>query len=180
MELPTVVSLEYDGGTLSVEPVITGAAGPRVPFTHTSSEARLAGDLLLTGKTDPLKMLVDEASQEATTATWVAVLLGFADLTTIQIASSLPSPSDRTHVPLDAPVRQREGAGSGASSSRGQPSSPWGPSLAPIGGWSRHTRAIVSGHRRQLHRGHRASPEALSRALALGIQLREGETWACP
>lgn len=168
------VSLQYAAGSLMLRPIVSNGSRLQVPFRLDRGRASIGGDLILADH-DPLPLLIGaNVTDEDVITAWACALIGFADVTCIEIELSTSRPSER---------RQ----GSQAAAHRSQRQIPtasrrwsWPTHLEPIGEWARYSGSFVAGHRRHLPEGWAASDEARERARRVGIVLRVDETWVKP
>lgn len=174
------VTLECELGELVLSPIVGNPDYLRVPFVLERRGDRVQGDIVLTGRRDPVPVHIDdEAAGSLLASVWAAALLGLADATCFDIHQ----PERRPPGAGSRSSSRRRGGGRhsfraipGSTSRRGI----WPDHLRPVGQWARYSGAFVGGHRRRLHEGHSASAEALENARHVGIVLRPGETWVRP
>jgi hypothetical protein len=168
------VSLQYAAGTLMLRPIVHTGSRLQVPFRLDMGRASIDGDLILADH-DPLPLLIGvNVTDEDVITAWAGALIGFADITCVEIELSTSRPSER---------RQRSQAAAHRSQ-REIPTAPrrhpWPSHLEPIGEWAQYSGSFVAGHRRHLPEGWTASDTARERARRIGIVLRVDETWVKP
>ena len=171
------VVLKCDIGELTLLPIAGTGTRLLLPFRLDNGTETLKGELVL-GDCDPMPLLIGEdvADEDAITA-WACVLLGFADVTCIEVEPVEPtarreSARPQFHLPSSVPLR--------SSASALPRRRPWPNHLEPVGHWIRYSGSFVAGHRRRLNKGHAASAEAHDRARQVGITLHPQETWVRP
>lgn len=172
------VVLKCDIGELTLLPIAGTVTRLFMPFRLGKGAETLKGELVLCDR-DPLPLLTGEdvADEDAVTA-WTWALLGFADVTCIEVEPSEPTARPEStrlgwHPPSSVPRRRS----SAPSLPRRRP---WPSHLEPVGNWIRYSGSFVAGHRRRLDEGRTASAEACDRARQVGIILRPHETWVRP
>jgi hypothetical protein len=173
---------------LTFEPTRYRAGDVEVPFRlERSDETPVEAALRLTGSNDPLAVaFAPEADEAAVLRAWPIALVGFADLTCLEIVAA-PSSSRQG----DSGTERSRGEGSDvrhranravpfrrAGSGRGRVS--WSSQLSPVGTTAQLAASFVAGHRRHLHPGQLCSEEARAAARSFGIQLGPSETWVQP
>lgn len=177
------VTLEYELGALTLAPIAGTPERLRVPFTLARDRQRIGGEILLSARSDPLPVRIDEDAGLLLEGVWAAALIGLADATCFE----LPQPQPHH----DAASRSTVGGGHrrGGRSKRSDgyrrlhssaATGIWPAHLQPIGSWARYSGSFVGGHRRRLRDGWSASPEAIENARRVGIVLAPGETWVKP
>jgi hypothetical protein len=164
-------------GELTLLPVITNDRGFSLPFQFAFGPGTIKAQLVL-ADSDPLPLQIGEdvALEDAVTG-WTNALIGFADVTCIQLDSSatraLPGRRPPASSPASVPAPRRTGRTT-------QGGHPWPSHLVPVGRWASYSGSLVAGHRRRLTAGRTASEEARQRARQFAITLRPDETWVRP
>lgn len=172
------VVLTCDFGQLTLLPITGTETRLHMPFSLTKGTGTLEGELVL-GDRDPLPLLIgNDVPDDDATRAWTCALLGFADATCIELPPVEPTPRRRSGKPHRRPP---------ASMSHRSPPTrtvprrrQWSGHLEPTGHWIHCSGSFVTGHRRHLHDGQTATPEARNRARQVGIILHPHETWVRP
>lgn len=171
---------------MTFEPTRYRAGGVEVPFRlEQSDETPVEAALRLTGSNDPLEVaFAPEADEAAALRAWPIALVGFADLTCLEIVAAMSS-SRRGN----GGTAQSTGAGARHRANRAVPFRrpgagrnrfAWSSRLSPVGQTAQLAASFVAGHRRHLHPGQHCSEKARAAARSFGIQLGPGETWVQP
>ena len=151
-----------------------------VPFALERGEARFEGALRLTAS-EVLPCVWRQRSDTETLAlAWTLALMAYAELTCVELQEKEPRPAPNVVRGSRSGRRRR---GPAAPRQAGRRTS--GPTALPVtfrprGRTLGYLASYVAGHRRRLQPGHEHSREAELHAAAVGIRLRQGETWVQP
>jgi hypothetical protein len=179
------VTLRADDLLLTFEPTRYREGDVEVPFrlVEPSGEA-VEATLRLTGTSDPLAIaFAPDAGEAAVLRAWPVALIGFADLTCLEIVqpSGARRAKDSTTPKGDSSVvRAPRNRTVPTRRTRGPHGFTWSSRLSPTGATRRLSESFVAGHRRHLHAGQHCSAEARAAARSFGIRLAPGETWVQP
>jgi hypothetical protein len=161
-------------GELTLLPVIENHRGFSLPFKFAFGSGTIRAQLVL-ANSDPLPLEIGEdVALEDAVLGWTNALVGFADVTCIQV----DSPSTRGlpgHRPTASPAASVPAPRRAPRTTQGRHS--WPSHLIPVGRWASYGGSLVAGHRRRLADDRTASEEAHKRARRVGITLRPDETW---
>jgi hypothetical protein len=176
LELDRPAILRAGGVRLRILPLVGDEHLLICPFSLDVDRLHTTGAIVLPSKKNPVPVVVDsDADSHVQTACWALALLGFAALTA-------PEPARAETQRRTASPRRRASANvASVPRERRLPRTPrrFSQTLEPIGGYD-YAAAFVAGHRRRLYEGRQATPAAIARAAAIGIQLRADETWVRP
>lgn len=174
------VLLHYRDGDLRLFPLYTGDPTLSIPYSFTrvngARDVRGSIDLTPNQDRDPIAVSLDtEAAGSLLGRIWASALLGFADVSCLQLDTPIKTASSR-------------GLGGGAASHPRRtlgttphaPRTIWPSSLSPVGPWAAHTASYVAGHVRRLSDGRVASSEAIRSAREVGLTLGPSETYVRP
>ncbi len=169
------VTLITPGFELTFQPVEAQGASLLVRFTYNRRGRTIEGHLRLSGRKDPLPVVIHGIAPEGDNGRiWAAVLLGFAALTVLPEFVETRRAGTR-------PAARIYTGGSRARNVRSVTQSRRryiGQALTPTG-WTATAHWVV-GHIRVLAPGMQASDSAEREAAKIGISLRSGETWVRP
>ena len=178
LALERPVNLHAAEARIRILPLRGSPAALIVPFEVEVERHRCPGAILLSGTTDPLCVALDRIAEPALAqVVWAIALLGFA-------AVSAPRESDPVAPRSGSPSTRSRGAvkprrGRTVGDLRTRRAGFWSPQLRAFGPGAQYEAAFVAGHVRRLL-NQQPSAEARERARALGVVLRDNETWVRP
>lgn len=171
------VTLECNRGELAVQPITGYAPELRVPFTYRRNQSLAAGVIrgeLHLSRHDPMPVTVGEdVRDEDAYKAWIAMLLGFADLTCNGPEPANPHRLDEHPTTTSSELHRLRHLSPGRVTI---PRERIGP-LQLIGKWIDLGGSYVAAHVRRLRDDQEHSAEAEDRAAQAGIILQPHETW---
>jgi hypothetical protein len=147
------------------------------PFTIDGAIAPTTGWLLIDSDVDPLHLRTSAPDGIALGLVWAIALIGFAELTCVEVADP---------VPILLPAQRNARSGRNRNTPRQLTDREFGrprfvpPTLTPTDDTARLLGHYVVGHRRLLRAGQVAGHRAITSAAHSGIVLRSHETWVRP
>jgi hypothetical protein len=171
------VVLEGKSGELTVQPITGLPPVLRVPFSFRGRKRPpsdpICGQLLLDPH-DPMPVIIAEnINKDDAHKAWIAMLLGFADLTCNGPQPTKPHRRRERRRIAPAKFHRRRYRSTGRPPSRRS----WAGPVEPVGQWIERGGSYVSAHVRHLSGDQEHSPEARDLAFLVGIILKPHETW---
>ena len=176
----TVALRLEDQSTLRFLPLKEPPAPLEAPFVYSREGDQVEGGLRLRAPGDVLACAISATTDQALIPrAWLTALVAYAALTCVEMHSD-PRPAGARAAPLRgdgsrSTVRRAARASSSAGAGSLLPAD-----FVPTGRTREYLASYVVGHRRRLRPNQRHSDEAERAATAVGIGLRENETWVRP